>query len=102
MDDFEDFDDQSALTPLTTLSHITHSIHMPGIPNKSAMPCLVIGIEQVKASESGSVIRLRGNLNKTNWIIWQAKIKTALETCSMLDYIMGTIGHPNIDIDYHS
>jgi hypothetical protein len=61
-----DFDVQSSLTPLSSLSHFTHSVHMPGTPDKSAMPCLVIGVERVKASESGSVIRLGGNLNESN------------------------------------
>jgi hypothetical protein len=63
------------------------------------MPCLVIGVEQVKASESGLVIRLGGNLDETNWIIWQAKIRTALETCGMLDYIMGTVEHLNFSVN---
>jgi hypothetical protein len=65
----DNFDVQSSLTPLSSLSHITHSIHMPRTPDESAMPCLVIGVEQVKASESGLVIRLGGNLDETNWII---------------------------------
>jgi len=70
---------------------------VPGTPNERAMPCLVIGIECVKASESGSMIRLRCNLNENNWIVWQAKMKTALETYGILDYIAGTVAHPNIN-----
>jgi len=102
MDDFEDFEDQSSLTPLSTLSHISHSVHVPKIPDESAMPRLVIGIERVKASESGSVIRLGGNLDETNWIVWQAKMRTALETCGVLEYIMGTIERPDISVDRRS
>jgi hypothetical protein len=63
------------------------------------MPCLVIGVKQVKASESGLVIRLGGNLDEANWIVWQAKIRTALETCGMLDYITGNVEHLNFSID---
>ena len=65
----DDFEDQSSLTPLTSLLGITHSIHAPGTPDERAMPRLVIGVECVKASETGSVIRLGGNLDKSNWIV---------------------------------
>ena len=95
----DDFDAQSSLTPLSSLSHITHSIHMPRTPNESAMPHLVIGVKQVKASESGLVIRLGGNLDETNWIIWQAKIRMALKTCGVLDYITGTVERPNFSVN---
>jgi len=40
----------------------------------------------VKASESGSVIRLGSNLNESNQIIWQMKMKIALETYGTLKY----------------
>jgi len=53
----------------------------------------------VKASESGSVIRLEGNLDKTNWIIWQAKMRTTLKTCGVLEYIAGTVECPNFSIN---
>jgi hypothetical protein len=98
----DDFDEQSSLTPLTSLSGITHSIHVPRTPDERAMPCLVIGIECMKASKTGSVIRLRSNLNKSNWIVWKAKIRTALETCSVLDYITGTVECPNSSVDLQS
>jgi hypothetical protein len=62
----DNFNVQSSLMPLSSLSHITHSIHTPRTLDESAMPHLVIGVERVKASKSGLVIRLRGNLNKTN------------------------------------
>jgi hypothetical protein len=95
----DDFDVQSSLTPLSSLSHFTHSVHAPGTPDESAMPHLVIGIKRVKASESGSVIRLGGNLDESNWIVWQAKIRTALETCGVLEYITGAVERPNFSID---
>jgi hypothetical protein len=53
----------------------------------------------VKASKSGSVIRLGGNLDESNWIVWQAKIRTALETCGMLEYITGAVECPNFSIN---
>ena len=65
----DNFDGQSSLTPLSSLSHITHSVHVPGTPDERAMPHLVIGVEHVKASESGSMIRLGCNLDENNWII---------------------------------
>ena len=95
----DDFNAQSSLTPLSSLSNFTHSVHAPGIPDESAMPRLVIGVERVKASESGLVIRLGGNLDEANWIVWQAKIRTALETCGMLDYITGNVEHLNFIVD---
>ncbi len=49
--------------------HITHSIHAPRTTDERAMPHLVIGVEHVKASESGSMIRLGCNLDENNWII---------------------------------
>ena len=88
--------------PLTTLSHITHSVHVPGTPDERAMPHQVIGIERVKASETGSVIKLGGNLDETNWIVWKAKMRTAFETCGVLEYIQGTVERPNINVDRHS
>src|SRR6266851_2907309 len=94
----DNFDAQSSLTPLSSLSHITHSVHAPGTPDESAMPRLVIGVERVKASESGTVIRLGGNLDETNWIVWRAKMRTALETCGVLEYTAG-VKRPNFSVD---
>jgi hypothetical protein len=65
----DNFDAQSSLMPLSSLSNFSHSVHVPGTPDKSAMPHLVIGVEQVKASKSGLVIRLEGNLDEANWIV---------------------------------
>jgi len=53
----------------------------------------------VKARKSGSVIRLGGNLDETNWIVWQAKMRTALKTCGMLEYTAGTVERPNFSVD---
>ncbi len=54
----------------------------------------------MKASKSGTIIKLRGNLNENNWIVWQAKMKTALKTYRVLDYIAGTIACPDINADH--
>ena len=58
---------KAPLTLLTPLTHLTpiHSVQLPGTLDERALPHLVIGIEQVKASESG-LIRLGNNLNESN------------------------------------
>jgi len=62
---------EAPLMPLTLLTHLTptHSVCVPETLDERALPHLVIGIEQVKASESG-LIRLGNNLNESNWIMW--------------------------------
>jgi hypothetical protein len=60
---------EALLTPLTPLTHLTrrpmHSVQVPVTLDERALPYPMVGIEQVKASESG-LIRLGNDLNESN------------------------------------
>jgi hypothetical protein len=79
---------EAPLIPLTLLTHLTptHSVRVPETLDERALPHPVVGIERVKASKSG-LIRLGNNLNESNWIVWQLRMKIALESCGALAYV---------------
>jgi len=60
----------------------------------------VVYLHAQAVTESSTIIKLGGNLNENNWIAWQAKMKTALETYGVLNYIAGTVTHPDINMDH--
>jgi len=62
--------------------------------DERALPHPVVGIEQVKASESG-LIRLGNDLNESNWIVWQLRMKTVLESYRALGYVTGVLECPD-------
>jgi len=91
---------EAPLTPLTPLTHLTptHSVRAPETLDERALPHPVVGIERVKASESG-LIRLGNDLNESNWIVWQLRMRTALESCGALAYVTGALRCPDAYAD---
>ena len=91
---------EAPLMLLTPLTHLTpmHSVQALETLDEKALPHPVVGIEWVKASKSG-LIRLGNNLNESNWIVWQLRIRTALKSCGVLAYITRALQCPDAYAD---